>query len=219
LVGGKALVEDYERSSRVVRTMLIDLEKPGSEAKVLFNRNEKDAYKNPGTPVGKSGARGRRQVIQAGDEILLSGPGSSPTGDHPFLDKFNVATGKTERVYQSGADAYGKQRHAWALHQKLYCKELSGGRGTPLSPGGWLVAGCWRLTSSNELGQPITHGIETLLCGWFAAACSFTLCAQIFSFLDYFQHVFKGNHGVHNRPDRTTFKIGARQWQKKTSRS
>ncbi len=106
LVGGKALVEDYERSSRVVRTMLIDLEKPGSEAKVLFNRNEKDAYKNPGTPVGKSGARGRRQVIQAGDEILLSGPGSSPTGDHPFLDKFNVATGKRERVYQSGADAY-----------------------------------------------------------------------------------------------------------------
>jgi dipeptidyl aminopeptidase/acylaminoacyl peptidase len=106
LADGKALVEDYERTKRVVRTMLIDLDKPGSEAKVLFSLNERDSYRNPGTPVSKAGAGGRRSVIQSGDEILMRGQGASPTGDHPFLDKLNLATGKAERLYQSGLDAY-----------------------------------------------------------------------------------------------------------------
>ena len=34
LADGKALVEDYERISRVIRTMEVDLDKPGSEPRV-----------------------------------------------------------------------------------------------------------------------------------------------------------------------------------------
>ena len=56
LANGKALVEDYERNKRIVRTMEIDLEKPGSEAKVIFSRNERDAYHDPGTPLMKTTA-------------------------------------------------------------------------------------------------------------------------------------------------------------------
>ena len=36
----------------------------------------------------------------------LQGEGASPTGDHPFLDRFNLATGKAERLFQSGSGAY-----------------------------------------------------------------------------------------------------------------
>ena len=32
--------------------------------------------------------------------------GSSPTGDHPFLDRFNLVTGKSQRLFQSGSEAY-----------------------------------------------------------------------------------------------------------------
>ena len=106
LASGKALVEDYERNSRVIRTMLIDLENPGSAPKVLFSRNERDAYRDPGTPVMTTTPDGRRMALQSGEDIFLSGPGASPQGDRPFLDKFNLAAGKAERLFQSSASGY-----------------------------------------------------------------------------------------------------------------
>jgi dipeptidyl aminopeptidase/acylaminoacyl peptidase len=103
LAGGKALVEDYERASRVIRTMEVDLDKPGSEARLIFSRNERDAYHDPGTPVTKMTPDGRRLAVETGDQILLSGLGASPSGDKPFVDRFNLTSGKSERVFQSEA--------------------------------------------------------------------------------------------------------------------
>jgi dipeptidyl aminopeptidase/acylaminoacyl peptidase len=111
LANGKALVENYERVKRIVRTFEISLDQPGpgkptNDARLIFSLNEHDAYHNPGTPVLKTTPDGRRQVIQSGDEIYLEGEGSSPTGDHPFLDRFNLATGKAQRLFQSDGSAY-----------------------------------------------------------------------------------------------------------------
>ncbi len=47
-----------------------------------------------------------RCCLQSGDDILLSGAGASPAGDHPFLDRFNLSTMKSERIFQSAADKY-----------------------------------------------------------------------------------------------------------------
>jgi dipeptidyl aminopeptidase/acylaminoacyl peptidase len=101
LAGGKALLEDYARTTRIVRTLLIDTEKPDSAARVIFSRNERDAYKNPGVPVTQVQPNGRRVLIQQGDDIYLSGQGATPDGDKPFLDRFNLVTGKAERLFQS----------------------------------------------------------------------------------------------------------------------
>jgi dipeptidyl aminopeptidase/acylaminoacyl peptidase len=111
LANGYALVDDYERVKRIVRTFEISLDQPGpgkpaNEARLIFSLNERDAYHDPGSPVLKTTLDGRRQVIQSGDEIYLEGEGSSPTGDHPFLDRFNLATGKAQRLFQSDAGAY-----------------------------------------------------------------------------------------------------------------
>jgi dipeptidyl aminopeptidase/acylaminoacyl peptidase len=106
LANGKALVEDRERVKRTVRTFEISLDKPDTGARLIFSLNERDAYRDPGTPVFKTTPDGRRQVIQSGDAIYLAGEGSSPTGDHPFLDRFNLATGKTDRLFQSDSGAY-----------------------------------------------------------------------------------------------------------------
>jgi dipeptidyl aminopeptidase/acylaminoacyl peptidase len=106
LAGGKALVEDSARLTRIVRTIEIDMEHPDAEAKVLFSRNQRDSYNNPGTPVQKLTPDGKREVMQKGDTILMNGVGSSPTGDHPFVDRLNLTTGKTERLFQSGASGY-----------------------------------------------------------------------------------------------------------------
>ncbi len=98
--GGKALVEDVERQKRWQRTFLIDLDNPG-EPKQIWARNSQDRYKDPGRPM-----TGQHGVLQDGDNIFLSGAGSSPTGDHPFLDRFNLATGKSERLFQCDDDHY-----------------------------------------------------------------------------------------------------------------
>jgi dipeptidyl aminopeptidase/acylaminoacyl peptidase len=100
LAGGKALVQDYERVQRIERTFAIDLEQPTSP-RVVFSRNEKDVYHDPGNVVIRTSADGRRQVMQSGDEVYLTGEGASSSGDKPFLDRFNLTTGKAQRLFQS----------------------------------------------------------------------------------------------------------------------
>jgi len=103
LAGDKALVVDYERKKRILTTQLIDLENPNSEPKVIFSRNERDAYHDPGRPVIKTLSDGREVVLQSADSIYMTGLGATPDGDKPFVDKFNLATGKSERLFQSSA--------------------------------------------------------------------------------------------------------------------
>jgi dipeptidyl aminopeptidase/acylaminoacyl peptidase len=114
-----ALIEDQARLSRIVRTFEIDPSKPTAEGKLIWSRNAQDRYKDPGRPVerrvqggrGGGGGRGGRgggdsTLMQSGETILLAGDGASPNGDHPFLDRFNVETMKSERVFQSAEDKY-----------------------------------------------------------------------------------------------------------------
>src|SRR5262249_58718934 len=37
---------------------------------------------------------------QGGDDIFLAGPGASPRGDRPFLDRFNLKTQKATRLFR-----------------------------------------------------------------------------------------------------------------------
>jgi dipeptidyl aminopeptidase/acylaminoacyl peptidase len=106
LADGKALVEDFDRQKRIIRTTEIDLNKPGSEGRMIFSRNERDEYRNPGSPVSKTLPDGRRAIAQSGDAILLSGAGASPSGDQPFIDRFNLETKKAERLFQSKGSGY-----------------------------------------------------------------------------------------------------------------
>ena len=119
-----ALIEDSARISRVVRTFKIDPANPGTEPKLIWSRNAQDRYKDPGRPITVSGAAGfggpggggggggRRgggrggDLLESGDYIFLAGAGAGPKGDHPFLDRFNLATMKSERIFQSADDAY-----------------------------------------------------------------------------------------------------------------
>jgi dipeptidyl aminopeptidase/acylaminoacyl peptidase len=98
--GGFALVTDSERRTRRVRTFQIDLDKPGQAAKLIWSRNNQDRYADAGTPLSKAMPNGEGAILQDGDNIFLTGAGSSPTGDHPFLNRFNLATAKTEPLFK-----------------------------------------------------------------------------------------------------------------------
>jgi len=79
---------------------LVDLDKPGDAPKVLWTRNPADHYNDVGRPMEKAEPGGMRAIIMDGDNIFMQSNGPSPNGDHPFLNRYNVATGQTEHLFR-----------------------------------------------------------------------------------------------------------------------
>jgi dipeptidyl aminopeptidase/acylaminoacyl peptidase len=103
--GGMAFVADSDRKTRRVRIFQIDLDKPG-EPTLLWSRNQQDRYHDAGAPEGHVTPNGQQAIVQDGDNIFLAGLGASPTGDHPFLDRYNLATKQTEHLFRCDDDHY-----------------------------------------------------------------------------------------------------------------
>jgi dipeptidyl aminopeptidase/acylaminoacyl peptidase len=103
---GIALVRDYDRDRRWTRTFLIDITKPGAQPKLLWERSIRDRYRDPGVPLQRTLANGKRIMWQHGDDIFLAGAGASPKGEFPFLDRYNLATGKSDRLFQCADGQY-----------------------------------------------------------------------------------------------------------------
>ena len=102
---GIALVTEVSRGARRIRTTwLVD----GSSApRKIFELDSADRYKDPGTPVMRtSGPAAGRAILQVGDAIYLQGAGAGPQGDHPFLDRFNLKTATSDRVWQCQGENY-----------------------------------------------------------------------------------------------------------------
>ncbi len=70
----------------------------------IYPRDEH--YKSPGNPVYRRLSNGALVIRQDADSIFLSGIGSSPDGDRPFLDRLNLKTLKTERLFRSDKNCF-----------------------------------------------------------------------------------------------------------------
>ncbi|HEU4795715.1 MAG TPA: prolyl oligopeptidase family serine peptidase [Pyrinomonadaceae bacterium] len=102
---GLAFIYDYERDKRWVRSFMLDPDKLDVPARPVTSRSQQDRYNDPGSMVTRS-INGQRVGMQNGDWVYLTGNGASPEGDRPFLDRFNIQTLKTERLFRSDADRY-----------------------------------------------------------------------------------------------------------------
>ncbi len=72
--------------------------------KVLFDRNYEDGYNDPGSVITTQNEFGRNvMLINKDNSVYLSGAGSSPAGDMPFLDKMDLTSGKKVRLWQCQA--------------------------------------------------------------------------------------------------------------------
>jgi dipeptidyl aminopeptidase/acylaminoacyl peptidase len=115
---GIALLSESDRPTRKIRTWILE---SGAEPRKVWDRRQDAAYENPGQPVIRrdSGAGGfgggggggfggapTGPVMQTGDYIFLTGLGSSPEGDRPFIDRLNLKTLQTERLFRSDAKSY-----------------------------------------------------------------------------------------------------------------
>ena len=78
------------------------------EPELVDDRSWQDRYADPGAPVTHPGPFGRQVMMTAddGNVIFLAGDGASPEGDRPFLDRYDLRTGETERLFRSEAPHY-----------------------------------------------------------------------------------------------------------------
>jgi len=102
----RALVRDYERQTRWEVATLIDVETPDVPPRQVFSRSAQDAYADPGSPMTMRNAAGRRVARLADGKLLLAGLGATPEGNRPFLDRFDLETGATERAWQNLDESY-----------------------------------------------------------------------------------------------------------------
>ena len=84
---------------------------PGDRAaapQLVQDRSFQDRYADPGQPVMHPGPYHNPVILtaDAGRTIFLQGAGASPEGDRPFLDRHDLTTGETTRLFRSEAPFY-----------------------------------------------------------------------------------------------------------------
>ncbi len=102
---GLMLYFDYDRDTQQQRIFSMDYRNPNS-VKLISDLNVDDRYGDLGTPVMKRLPNGHSVIQQNGDAIFLTGNGSSPQGDRPFLRQMNTKTLKIDEIFRSSQDSY-----------------------------------------------------------------------------------------------------------------
>jgi len=101
-----AFVEEYDNNKHMRHTLIVDFDDPRQTPRQIWDLSSDERYADPGTPVTKRLPNGFQVMRQDGDSIYLSGVGSSPDGDRPFLDRFDVKTLTYERLFRSDKTSY-----------------------------------------------------------------------------------------------------------------
>jgi dipeptidyl aminopeptidase/acylaminoacyl peptidase len=109
--GALALVTEAWWKDRKTRTWIVAPDDTKQEARVLWDRSSEDRYGDPGSPVMRREPNGFWVLnVTSKGHLLLDGDGASAEGDRPFLDRLDLATGKSERIWRSEGTKYATVR-------------------------------------------------------------------------------------------------------------
>ncbi|MBK5096992.1 MAG: S9 family peptidase [Gemmatimonadetes bacterium] len=100
-----ALVYESWWKTRQLRVWRLTPGDTSAEPILMIERSYEDRYSDPGSPDTRTNEFGRGVIRRTADgsSILLIGQGASPEGDRPFLDRYDLATGETTRLFRSEA--------------------------------------------------------------------------------------------------------------------
>ncbi len=107
-----ALVTSVDMIKRWTQTRVADFGHPQASTRLIWDMSSDEAYHHPGYPVMKTLPNGMRAVLQDKNSIYLDGEGASPEGDRPFLDRLDLKTLKTERLFRCDRSSY-EQFYTW----------------------------------------------------------------------------------------------------------
>lgn len=96
-----AVISSYWWNTRTSRTEFFNPTDPSHEPTLFIERNYQDRYSDPGSFVTKRNEYGRNVLEIDNNTVYLIGDGFSPEGKLPFVDKYNLKTNETERLYQA----------------------------------------------------------------------------------------------------------------------
>jgi len=101
-----AFLNEYDNNKHMRRTSIVDVDDLQQKPKSLWYLSTDERYADPGDPVMRRLANGFKVIRQDGDSIYLDGVGSSTDGDRPFLDRLNLKTLKSERLFRCDQSSY-----------------------------------------------------------------------------------------------------------------
>ena len=101
-----ALLNEYDENRHWRRTFVVDVDDQQRKPRLLWDLSTDEMYGNPGSPVMRQAANGFRVLRMDGDSIYLAGEGYSPDGDRPFLDRLDLGTLKSGRLFRSDMTSY-----------------------------------------------------------------------------------------------------------------
>lgn len=94
----------FERWTNDRKERVYQVNPTTASKKILFDRNYEDGYSDPGNVITGQNEFGSTIIlINKDNSVYLSGAGSSPAGDMPFLDKLDLTSGKKIRLWQCQA--------------------------------------------------------------------------------------------------------------------
>lgn len=96
-----AIAYDYWWNTRNTRTYVFNPSKPDQKPNIIHNRNYQDKYSDPGEPVSIKNEYGYSVINVENNNIYMVGDGYTKNGQFPFIDKFDLKSNKTTRIYQS----------------------------------------------------------------------------------------------------------------------
>jgi dipeptidyl aminopeptidase/acylaminoacyl peptidase len=104
--GDFAILRDSSRAAHRSRVFFLDLKNTTAEPKLIWTLDADERYHAPGTPMLVELANGHEAIRQQGDFVFLEGPGASPEGDRPFVDRYNIRTGESTRIFECPPKTY-----------------------------------------------------------------------------------------------------------------
>nr|WP_245863915.1 prolyl oligopeptidase family serine peptidase [Caulobacter mirabilis] len=103
-----AVVQSMWWKNRHETRYLVNPSDPAAKPRVLVDRNYQGRYDDPGDVITRTDAGGR-QVIHFtpdGKGVFMTGEGARREGEFPFLDRMDLVTGKTTRLWQAKTPYY-----------------------------------------------------------------------------------------------------------------
>lgn len=100
--GDDDLAVAYETwwNTRTQRIVFFNPSDSSQEPIVFSERNSQDRYNDPGRFITKNNKYGWQTLHIVNDAVYLNGAGYTPEGIFPFIDKYDLTTGTTTRLYQ-----------------------------------------------------------------------------------------------------------------------
>lgn len=96
-----ALLSEYDNNRHWRKAFVLNVDDLQQKPRLLWDLSTDERYKNPGSTVKRQLPNGSWVIRQDGDSVYLAGVGASPDGDRPFLDRLDLKTLKTERLFRS----------------------------------------------------------------------------------------------------------------------